>query len=263
VSEASEVSRVWGAVTRRWPVVLVCVLVGAAAFAFWGVSRAPETGYTATARVRVADTGVPNMPTMDSVTAYAGSSRMKAAVVASAGLEAKGVTVNAAQDSKDKRSVVITAKAAESDTAIDWANAAAEQTRANSLEMIAAPIGLEEARIGRLEARTEQLRKEIAVTRALALKATDPQVQSNYVVSAQTLEDSLNTALDDLDQARFALQGYKSWVAITPALAASKTSAQGVVLSDLLRGGLVGLFVGVLIAALLENRKSGAASATR
>ena len=35
------------------------------------------------------------------------------------------------------------------------------------------------------------------------------------------------------------------------------------VIGDLLRGGLVGLFVGVLIAALLENRKSGATSATR
>ncbi len=37
---------------------------------------------------------------------------------------------------------------------------------------------------------------------------------------------------------------------------ASKQTAEGVVLSDVLRGALVGLFVGVLIAAFLENRRS-------
>jgi uncharacterized protein involved in exopolysaccharide biosynthesis len=257
VTEASEVSRVWGAVVRRWPVVLIAVLIGAVAFGVWGSTRAPELRYTASAKLRVADTGVPNMPTLDTVTSYANSARLKAAVVASTGLDPQGVSVAAAQDPKDKRGIVISASAPKPDTAAKWADAAAEQTRVTALGMLAAPIGLERARARRLEARVAQLEAEIPAMRAAAAKSKDAQAQSNYLVAAQTLEDSLAAAQEDLDVSHYALQGYLAWVAVTPAAAASKQSAQGVVLSDVLRGGLVGLFVGVLIAAVLENRRSG------
>lgn len=257
MTEASEVSRAWGAVLRRWPVVVVAVLVGAGAFALWGSVRAPEAGYSATAKVRVAESDLPNTPTLDTVTVYANSARMKAAVVASTGLDPRGVTVSAAQDPKDKRGVLVTARAPESKLAVRWATAAAEQTRADALDMLSANIGLEQARQTRLEARAADLRRETARTKALAAKAQDPQVQATYLVAAQTLEESLATTLESLDAARFAEESYRSWVAVTPAVTAAKESAQGVVVSDALRGGLVGLFVGILIAALLESRKPG------
>ncbi len=256
MTEVSEVSRVWGAIVRRWPVVLICALVGAGLFALWGVSRAPEVGYTAVAKIRVADTSIPNMPTLDTVTAFANSAKLKAAVEASAGLDPTGVTVTGAQDPKDKRGVLVTAVAPKAEDAVKWADAAAEQTRANALEMLAAPIGLEVSRGTRFEARAAVLEREIAGMRVAALKVKDPQVRANYIISAQNLEEQLAGVLDDLDVSRYTLQGYRSWIMVTPASNASKQSSQGVVLSDVLRGALVGLFIGVVIAALLENRRS-------
>jgi hypothetical protein len=237
-------------------VVLICVLVGAGLFAAWGVSRASDVGYAAVAKIRVADTSVPNMPTLDTVTAFANSAKLKAAVEASAGLDPRGVRVTGAQDPKDKRGILITAVAPTAEDAAKWADAAAEQTRANALEMLAAPTGLEESRGKRFEARAAALEKEIAAMRTAALRVKDPQVQADYLVSAQTLEEQLATVLDSLDVSRYALEGYRSWIMVTPASNASKQSSQGVVLSDVLRGALVGLFVGVVIAALLENRRS-------
>ena len=256
MTEASEVSRVWGAVLRRWPIVLIAALIGAAGFALWSSVRAPEVGYTSSAKIRVADTSVPNMPTIDTVISYANSAKIKAAVEASSGLEATGVSVSAAADPKDKRGIVIKTRAPKADAAEAWADAAAEQARANALEMLGSVIGLEEARSSRLKARAEALKQEVASTKALAAKTKDAQAQADYVISAQTLEDTLAGVLESVDVSRFTLQGYRAWVSVTPASSASKVSSEGVVLSDVLRGGLVGLFIGVLIAALLENRRS-------
>ncbi len=77
--------------------------------------------------------------------------------------------------------MVITAKAPTEEAAVKWADAAAEQARAQALGMLAAPIGLEEAKITRLEARTASLEKEIGRVRALSAKVTDPQVQATYL----------------------------------------------------------------------------------
>lgn len=254
MSEVSEISRMSGAVVRRWPIVVVAVVVGALLMAGWGATRKADTSYSSSSKVRIGTSNLPNMPTIDILINYAGSPAALAALESSAGVDTKGVKLAPAADPKVKTGIVITAKAPDEDRAFKAAQAAGELVRAYGLAQLAPAIKLEEARTARLEARADELMAEISRTRTLSERAADPAVSADYLVAAQNLENMYAATTEALDVSRFAREGYLSYVTAEPASAPKRVSGGGVLLSDVLRGGLIGLFIGALIAALLERR---------
>jgi predicted transcriptional regulator len=236
----------------QWPVVLIAALTGAVVAGAWAYWRAPDPGFVATQRVRVATgvVGVPNAPTVDGVISAVGSSIVRQSAAESLGISPAALgAVSASIDGKNTSVVVVSARRPSKEDAPRIARAVAEAARESVLSLVdpnleyqRTTLEAQQRRIQELQARLTDLRAQVADARTAALEK---------VMLEQSLTDVgtlIYTAEDRADAARLALSQTERYVLVDGEPTVAQGASTGYLVSSVIRGLLLGLLAGLGIA---------------
>jgi capsular polysaccharide biosynthesis protein len=264
MSENNGIGALVDRITSKWPVVLAGVAAGILLAAIVAFAAAPEPGYTASTKIRyIAPQGVTGAPTADTFVALALSRTVQESAAASAGVDPAQIseTALAAIDSRDKSIIVVRATGPDAETAVRIVNALAEAAKEKTME----PVRNHEVWWqDKIAAKTEQL--EVIDSRIDRINA---QLESDELTTSErrALEELafINTirraeTQQDLDDTTFLLGRSATTLTTLEEPETVANSSLPRYLSSLLRGALIGLFAGLLVAALVTRRESASAS---
>lgn len=242
-------------VRARWLVVVAAALVGVALGAAYGYFTAPEPGYVATARVRAIAGSVPGVPTADTVIALAMTPGIQRSAAESAGLDPKvfAGSVEAAADPRDKTIALVQVTAAEREEAVEAAGALADAAMSEGLRPVWSFLDMQKTKV-------DALKSELELTTA-RIETLEGNLEAFSGVERLSVQESLqNNRIQryELSQ-RIALEEYnlvRATETLVPLDAPEVTRATALpyIASNSLRGLLLGLVAGVLVAALGGKR---------
>lgn len=237
---------------EQWPVVLTAVLAGALAAGAWAYLRAPDPGFVATQRVRVATgvVGVPSVPTVDSVISAVSSADVRASVAETLGISASALgAVTAAIDGKNTSVVVVSARRASSEEAQRVVRAVAVAARERVLQLVDPNLTYQRTTLEAQRRRIPELRSRLA---DLERQVADPKIGAlERAVLQQSVTDVLTqayTAEDRADTAELAVRQTERYAFIDGEARVARGARTGYLVSSVLRGLLLGLLAGVAIA---------------
>lgn len=247
----------------QWPIVLAAVLVGALVGGVWAYMSAPDPGFVAKQRLRVAVgiQGIPNIPTVDSVIAAASLPDVRESAAASLGIApARLGAVSAAVDGKNTSVVVVSAQRPERDTATRVARAMSEAVRERVLTQIDPNIEYQRLTLAQQKARIAVLTPRLAdLKKQLESGSLAPGDRASLESAFTNLQDSLFTAQDRADLASLQLQQSEHYVFPDGDVLVTPGSTGGYLLSSVLRGALIGLLAGLAVGWLrFRSRRTGA-----
>jgi hypothetical protein len=243
----------WEAVRREWLVVVVAALAGVA-IAFAVANRAASTLYVASTDVTVLGLagGPANPPVANDLVNAATLASVKRSAEESSGVPASALSgrISVDLESGDKRVVVFKSTAASEDDAIASAEAMADATVTYVLDRFLLYTEVQEETIEAMEQRMMEMRERAERLERQADSASSEQ-RAGYEAAAIFAR---NEAFDAEDEARRARQAIEQLEAsmVTGETSVSQISVGGLQLSVLLQGLLLGIVVGVGIAALRE-----------
>jgi hypothetical protein len=249
----------------QWPIVLVAVLVGALVGGAWAYMSAPDPGFVAKQRLRVAVgiTGVPNIPTVDSVIAAVALPDVRESAAASLGIApAKLGAVSAAVDGKNTSVVVISAQRtqkAEADRVVRAVSAAVRERVLGqidpNLDYQRLTLEQQKRRIALIGPRLAELNRQL---KAGSLTVAD---RAGLESAVTNLQDAFFTAQDRADLAELQLTQAQRYVYLDGTAIVAPGSSGGYLFSSVLRGALIGLLAGLAIGWLrFRSRRRGATS---
>ena len=251
-------------VTAKWPVILAGIAAGILLAAILAFATAPEPSYTASSKIRyIAPQGVTGAPTADTFVALALSRSVQESAAASAGVDPAQISESAlaAIDSRDKSIIVIRATGPDEETAVRAVNALAEAAKDKTMEPVVSHMLWWQ---GKIAAKTQQL--EVIDERIDRINA---QLEGDELTTSErrALEELafVNTirraeTQQELDDTTFLLGRSATTLTTLEEPETVANSSLPHYLSNLLRGALIGLFAGLLVAALVTRRESASAS---
>jgi len=250
--KTNEVSAIARFAREQWPIVLVATLAGALVAGAWAYWRAPDPGYVATQRVRVATgvVGVPNAPTADSVISAVGGSATRESAAESLGIPPTALgAVTASIDGKNTSVVVVAARRPSKEQARQIARALADAAREQVLALVDPNLQYHRATLEAQTRRIPELRARLA---ALKAQLADPKTGAlEKVLLQQSLTDVgslIYSAEDRTDAARLALNQTERYVLLDGQPAVARGANTGYLISSVIRGALLGLMAGLAIA---------------
>ncbi len=248
----------------QWPIVLVAVLVGALVGGARAYVSAPDPGFVARQRLRVAVgiQGIPNIPTVDSVIAAVSLPDVRESAAASLGIAPSQLgAVSAAVDGKNTSVVVVSAQRADRADAERAVGAVSSAARERVLGQIDPNIAYQrltlaqqETRIAKLEPRLVELQKQ-AESPGLT-----PSDRASFASAITNLQEEIFTAQDRAELARLQLGQSERYVYLDGNVVVAPGSSGGYLLSSILRGALIGLLAGLAVG-WLRFRSRGSVAA--
>lgn len=259
--ERSEIARIAGLLSRRWPVVGAACLAGLLAAVAYGSLTGPRPDYVATQRLRVANgvVGVPSVPSVDAVVAAAVLGETRRSVAESLGVEPGALAATSASvDGKNTAVVNVTARHKDAETAKRTAVVLAQAARQRALTQVDPSAAYQNAVAARMRDRIAGLTaRAVRMQTLLERPGLSAVERAAYESAATDIEAQLYSAQDKLDQAEYLLEQAGSYVVLDGEVIASKSAVSGGLVTSGLRGAFLGLMAGLVLAWLLE-RKAGA-----
>lgn len=246
-----------GFARRQWVVVVVAALVGAVLAGVWAVKSAPEPGFSAGTRVRLATgvVGVPSVPNADAVIAAVGLPDVRAAVAETLGVDAVKVPqAAAAVDGKNTAAVVVTVK--DSDAArAEKASLAYAQAAADRVRMQVEPnYEYQRAQFAKQQERLPEMQKQLdRLTALMSGKGVSPVEYAALSSAASSLQMQILTVEDRLDTAALQLEQIARYAYVDGTPKAKAGSSTGALLAGVIRGLLLGLIAGLIVAIVRER----------
>lgn len=249
----------------RWPVIVAAAVVGALVGAGIGWITQPEPGVTATTTVRyIAPAGVPGAPTADTLVAMALDSSVQATAAAELGIDASEFTdaVDAAISPRDGSLVIIKVTNANQDQAMAMVDALAESARIEALRPAERYAELYRSRIERGRVNVAEIETRIdRMEQQLAAGGLDTQARLTLENTLFSERLRLSATVEAIESNQFTLDTQQATAEQLGQTTVAPASRNVHVISGSLRGGAIGLFIGVLVAGILARRSPSDAAA--
>jgi hypothetical protein len=244
---------------RRWPVVVVAILVGAALGAAYSFAAAADAGYESLLEVRViTPPSIQNAPTPGRLSGAVLASSVIEPTAEENGIPAEELAdrVTSAINPRQVDSVLIRVRAQTETEALTLTAAIRDRAITLTGEVLDAHIETQrqrivnnEARLGILEGSNERL-AEILQDPGLSL--AERTTIENQVVSNQIAILSLE---DTIRSDEFVLTNWENTFQPAEEISVRELGSTGYHASNVVRGIAVGLFFGVLIALTWRSRE--------
>jgi hypothetical protein len=249
VSEPSnEILESLRAIKRRWMSVVVAVVAVAAVAALYAWRTTPSADWMATARVRVSNAllvpYVYETPPPGAFIGMVATPQVRDAAGATLGVDPSTLgAFTATIDTADQRVILVTAHGSTREAAERAALAVAGAARAKTMDLIRPAIEFQQRLVREETPRVESMR-----SRAEAITA------SGRPVDAQSADTQALSAEKGLAESAFLVATYDLLVTPPELQSATHTTSTRYFASTVAQGLVVGLFIGVLGAVLLDRR---------
>ena len=246
-------------VADRWQIIAVGIVAGVAIALLYSFVTAPEPGFSATARVRyIAPQGVIGAPTADTFVAMALSEGVQESAAESLSVNPAVLvgSVEAAIDSRDRNMVVVRVNTPGEDESEEMVLAVVDASIAKALEPVnqyvdywTEKIEAKRAQLALIEARLDHIESQLETS-----TLTNPErrtLEELAFLSGIRRADASQEIRDN----EFLLGRSATTLALLEDPAIEPRTAIPYHLSNILRGALLGLFAGIIVAAIASRRK--------
>jgi hypothetical protein len=259
MNERSESGAFLTMLASAWPTILAGVVAGMIVLGVFALVTAPEFGYTATIRIRyVAPTGVTGAPTADTYVALALSNDAQESAATSVGTDPQKMSeqVQAAIDPRDRNMIVIRTSDPSEDVAVAKSLAVADAAKSKAMEPVQTYIDYWLEKIASRASQVELAQQRVDRIR-LQLENPDLTLGERRALEELEFTNTLrrNDSQQDIDDTHFLLRRSQATLSQLEDPSVTKNSSAPYYLSNVLRGGLIGLFAGIVVAAIAARRK--------
>ena len=256
----NDTAMVMRVVKAEWPVVVAAVLACLVVAGGWAFATKPGTVYVATASVRTASnpTSLVNAPTPDAIVDMTQEASVISSAALSVGMPASrlGAESGAAVDGKVRTLVRITVtdkdKALAGRAAIALANAARDQVMAPFEPVVL----LNDRKAAAVDERLATLQTRIAELEKLSKSpGLSPESRASIDASIVNAENALYSQQDSgwLAQQQADVASFYVTVLSVPSI--SSRGSASYLINALVRGGFIGLLLGVVLALVRERMR--------
>ncbi|MDI6901939.1 MAG: hypothetical protein QMC79_09645 [Anaerosomatales bacterium] len=257
MSTAKSLTGTLGDIVRFWPVVALVAVLGAVVGGGFGWATRPTDQLVATTTVRyVAPTNAPGVPTADTIVAMALAPSVQASAAETLGLESDALAgAQAAVSARDRTLIEIRVPGNDEDLIVKKAEALARAAADEAMEPYQIDVAYWEARaeadreivavleqnVARIEAVLE--RDDLDVATRLEHEQLLAAERRNLLAAEQTLAGDLYQAAN-----------YAEATAVFGDTLVTESAGITYAATGVLRGSVIGLFFGALLAGYLGRR---------